>query len=774
MIQNQVKDLFEAYAASPLETAMLHDGRVGFRIPEYQRQYDWSEKNIERLYFDLLNGFRRYADGANASAFTFLGTLILVKERAKEQEFSGVSVAVVDGQQRLTSLTLIACALCEDLRRHLYNIDFSIIDNTTAEWLAREAEDRLFALYRCAIGSQHVSPTETVPFPRIVRSNDSRAKRKIDSDYRSPIARFLDGFAEYFRDTNKIEYIPSFLGEGTDVDKLADNYQLIRQLVANLNDDDWYEETECEQFDVQWTERSQCRDLFEKLNDVVHDESKRNRTISNLSKSEGLHKFVRSLLFSSYFCNCVALTRVTTEDEEAAFDIFDALNTTGEPLTALETLKPRVIAFENSIKQYAGSPSERSFEKLHEYVDLRMPSTSKKQAETKKLIVTFALYIQGRKESEDLASQRNFLRKSYEESIRGASDSGRNYIESLADLAEFRYYHWEKDGIRQLSRFYKSPELNIIQLLSSLIRDMNTSLALPIIFRYWSPQLNSQQESEFAEALRAVSAFLVLRRAATGGTAGIDGDFRGIMAPREGRGINRKFGLCAGVGHENPLLSVGELKNALRSLLERKLKVLDKESWVENVSANPLYSHSKELVRFMILAAANHSAPSSDGCGTWTREGVKRSTNEGIFLNYETWVKNYYSTVEHIAPDSRQERGWPVDLYQDNILRHTIGNLTLLPADENSAIGSDSWEKKRKFYLAVTERSETEQKQRIQEARNAGIRFSKTTINILETGERLPLLDPLRSVDHWNKQVVQVRSKNIARLCWDVVWPWLE
>ena len=71
----KVEDLFKARASSPLETAMLYDGRVGFTIPEYQRQYDWSENNIIRLYFDTLNGFQRLSESADANAFTFLGTL---------------------------------------------------------------------------------------------------------------------------------------------------------------------------------------------------------------------------------------------------------------------------------------------------------------------------------------------------------------------------------------------------------------------------------------------------------------------------------------------------------------------------------------------------------------------------------------------------------------------------------------------------------------------------------------------------------------------------
>ena len=46
----KIKELFEAEASSPSETALLHNGAVGFRIPEYQREYDWPKQNITRLY----------------------------------------------------------------------------------------------------------------------------------------------------------------------------------------------------------------------------------------------------------------------------------------------------------------------------------------------------------------------------------------------------------------------------------------------------------------------------------------------------------------------------------------------------------------------------------------------------------------------------------------------------------------------------------------------------------------------------------------------------
>ncbi len=770
----KAKDLFEALATSPLEMAMLEEGRVGFAIPEYQRQYDWAEANIVRLYYDALNGFARTSESGDANAFTFLGTLILVKEENKEEDFGGLSFAVVDGQQRLTTLSLFACALSEALRRQLELTDFpSSVDATLKKWLEEEVSERLYALYECAVGSQRISPKNTFPFPRIVRHEDSRGRSKPTSDYKSAIARFLDGFAEYV-DSEKTEYVPPSLGSGTDAEKLAGNYQLIRLLIGNLNDADWYEDTECEQFDISWIQRAQCRTLFDRFFDFIKNDSDRNRALDTIIKHEELHCLMRTLLFASYFCNCVVLTRVTTHDESAAFDIFDALNTTGEPLTALETLKPRVINYEKKQHGYAGTPSESAFATIDNNLDQRFSDTAKKQAETKDLIVTFALYLEGKKLSKDLAAQRNFLRQSYDNAAKNGANSARQFVQALADATQFRRYYWERDGVEELGRFHKSENVDEVQLLSSFIADMKTSLALPILSRYWTDDLKHKGEDRFLEVLKAVAAFLVLRRAATGGTAGIDSDFRAIMAPSVGRGSSRKFGLCAGVDHTNELLSPDKLKEAFKALLTHKLKTLTKESWVGMAAANPLYEQSRELVRFMILTAAHQAMPSETTPGIWKTDGVKASVHTNNFRNYATWRGKHYATVEHIAPETVPKHGWDTGLYKDSILRHTLGNLVLLPAKENSAIGSDSWEKKKKFYLALTETSAADQDRRIEEAKAAGISFSQNTTRLLQAGTRLSLLDPLREVEFWNSEVVSARGKNIAELCWDHVWPWLN
>ena len=38
---SRVKDLFEAEAGSFGDTMMAHNGVAGYKVPEYQRQYNW-------------------------------------------------------------------------------------------------------------------------------------------------------------------------------------------------------------------------------------------------------------------------------------------------------------------------------------------------------------------------------------------------------------------------------------------------------------------------------------------------------------------------------------------------------------------------------------------------------------------------------------------------------------------------------------------------------------------------------------------------------------
>src|SRR6185437_8619348 len=76
-----------------------------FSIDEYQREYKWGRKNIEELVSDLLGKFVvSYHEGdtplaASGYASYFLGSIIVTRRGNKNY--------LVDGQQRVTSLTLL-------------------------------------------------------------------------------------------------------------------------------------------------------------------------------------------------------------------------------------------------------------------------------------------------------------------------------------------------------------------------------------------------------------------------------------------------------------------------------------------------------------------------------------------------------------------------------------------------------------------------------------------------------------------------------------------
>lgn len=80
-----------------------------FSIDEYQREYKWERENIDELLSDLQGKFfSHYQSGDETSAVShygeyFLGSIIISKRKGKNY--------LIDGQQRVTSLTLLLICL---------------------------------------------------------------------------------------------------------------------------------------------------------------------------------------------------------------------------------------------------------------------------------------------------------------------------------------------------------------------------------------------------------------------------------------------------------------------------------------------------------------------------------------------------------------------------------------------------------------------------------------------------------------------------------------
>ena len=98
--------------AAETNLAGVLEGKKQYQVPLYQRVYSWATPQLDQLWNDIveLAATRRL----EPSATHFMGSLVL----AQSPDFSVVGVSkllVVDGQQRLTTLTLLLAALRDHL-----------------------------------------------------------------------------------------------------------------------------------------------------------------------------------------------------------------------------------------------------------------------------------------------------------------------------------------------------------------------------------------------------------------------------------------------------------------------------------------------------------------------------------------------------------------------------------------------------------------------------------------------------------------------------------
>ena len=117
-----MKKIFDAESKSISE--VLKRGS-GFYIPPYQRQYDWDEGHIRRLFEDINHGLVQLLVKDKKDSITFIGTLIVIDDLRPETIAPNISrsdmpdsiLPVVDGQQRLTTISLMSICLHDEIKR---------------------------------------------------------------------------------------------------------------------------------------------------------------------------------------------------------------------------------------------------------------------------------------------------------------------------------------------------------------------------------------------------------------------------------------------------------------------------------------------------------------------------------------------------------------------------------------------------------------------------------------------------------------------------------
>jgi len=105
------------------------DKDIKYVIPKYQREYTWNKDNWEELFNDI----------QESQGDHFIGSLICVDKSSDAYQLT--ELEIVDGQQRLTTISLLFAAIYQclnekktpddmDLNNELYNLKYRLIQRT--------------------------------------------------------------------------------------------------------------------------------------------------------------------------------------------------------------------------------------------------------------------------------------------------------------------------------------------------------------------------------------------------------------------------------------------------------------------------------------------------------------------------------------------------------------------------------------------------------------------------------------------------------------------
>ena len=96
----------ETIEARELQLVSIFSDNYRFEIPDYQRPYAWTTEQTGALLDDLLHAIGDVESVSEAAPY-FLGSIVTIKNGLQPQ------AQIVDGQQRLTTLTILLCILRE-------------------------------------------------------------------------------------------------------------------------------------------------------------------------------------------------------------------------------------------------------------------------------------------------------------------------------------------------------------------------------------------------------------------------------------------------------------------------------------------------------------------------------------------------------------------------------------------------------------------------------------------------------------------------------------
>ena len=369
---------------------------------------------------------------------------------------------------------------------------------------------------------------------------------------------------------------------------------------------------------------------------------------TKIEEVQDIPKFLKYILKKCNFCFLV----VTGDNsEDYAIDIFNSLNSTGEPLTAFEILKSSIhkkFKNNNSVQKELTGKFNNIEKKLQE----RKFKKIKQNKYTDRLLLFIHMMIA---ELHNITKTSSFRdkKKLIDEILKLEDEKIKKCVDTIYHIHSFILENWESKNP------FKNKQLDLESKVTfSFLQSIGHDRVLPILYKF------KDSTKDLNDAIKICVAFTCLWRGSStdGKTDRIDKKYEELI----------KFLFKEQKGIE-------DLKHPVIEKVKKKEQevIMDQEKWVNKFKKVDIYK-SRKLARFLLFIAFHWR--------NFNPETKKLDKSKLKFLNsVDDWNGKEYRTIEHIVPQSYKK----ID---------KIGNLILLPQGVNTKVGSGNFLEKKKEY----------------------------------------------------------------------------
>ena len=767
---------------------------IGYYIPLYQRDYSWDKENIDQLMDDICSGVLELQ--TNKEQIHFMGTIILVTEddiskNIQPQDHRAIPPRIdniIDGQQRISTISLLACCLYQEI----YEIQANMNKINYQSKELGELQDTFGSYFTelQALFSFDLLRGNPKRKPILIRGGtdawtlDGKENENYKSDVSSYLANFIKKIDEdTLIDEDTFPKLPNkssrSLKHENNVEK---NIKVIKNWLTKVKDS--HKEKDENNYPHAW-------DIIDKINQSElwdYERPKLTELINNCKTVEpqSLNEFqnyicslVQLFAFSSYLLKRCCFTIIKPISQVRAFDMFQSLNATGTPLTAIETFKPLVVNIADSNGQsFKGSNFDKSFTKIEDLMK-NLRSASSKNERTNEYLTLFSSTYEGKSLLKQFSKQRQWLINQFQkgcssqESIDSSMEDKKEFIGQMGKIATYckNIIYSDvnlKNSLPELNLLEDEKQRKIASFCLVYLKDARHKIAHTILSIFYTLVIENTEDDDeqnkinyhFAVTCKVIASFYTLWRSALPND-GLDGVYRDLL--------QRKMSWQKQKG--NNALNTEELKEYFRNALQKK-GIGNQNDWKSKAVHYLTYDNNKTLCKFVLFITSNDTICDSQ------EPGLMKIGTKGVSINYlehSQWNSPDLGTLEHIAPQ-KAESNWDEALYVNNKY-HQIGNLTLLPREINISASNKGWIEKWIYYQHLAENDPDKLEKLKQKAEENHVELENSTIELLKKASyanHIKSIVELGVTGQWDKAFVEKRTERICDILWTRMYEWLS